>query len=179
VVSFKGEGDIPAPIERVASVIFDTTRATEWVSDLAESKIVKWTSKDEYVEYDRIKTPPVIMKDREFVSRVKLTVDPKLKEMSFAYVPTEVPETPLQGKYVRGSLLNSGFVLRGLPGGKGTHLVGEMHCDPKGGVPKWLVNWFQKGWPSDTFKNLKKQVAKEDIRLDDHVMGFFAAGASK
>src|SRR5690349_8969755 len=36
VLAFKGEGVVPAPIEKVATIIFDTTRAPEWVVDLAE-----------------------------------------------------------------------------------------------------------------------------------------------
>ena len=36
VIAFKGEGDISASILRVASVLVDTSRATEWIDSLTE-----------------------------------------------------------------------------------------------------------------------------------------------
>ena len=172
LLAFKGEGDVNAPIERVAAVIFDTTRAPEWIVDLEESKIVKWISKNEYIEYDHVKTPPVIMKDRDFVSLVKMNVDPKTGEMTFQYksvVDPLVPET----RHVRGNLMNTTFVLKPIAGNTKTHVMGEIYCDPKGAVPKWLVNWFQQDWPLDTFKNLRAQVTKTDIRVDAKISELF------
>jgi hypothetical protein len=47
--------------------------------------------------------------------------------------------------------------------GKGTRVSGDVHCDPRGAVPTWLVNFFQKEWPHTTFKKLRAQVAKPNI----------------
>src|SRR5258708_2555866 len=52
VIAFKGEGDISASILRVASVLIDTSRATEWIDSLAQARTVKQLSEDEYIEYD-------------------------------------------------------------------------------------------------------------------------------
>jgi hypothetical protein len=40
---------------------------------------------------------------------------------------------------------------------------GDVHCDPRGSIPTWIVNYFQKDWPRTTFKNLRTQVAKRNI----------------
>jgi hypothetical protein len=42
--------------------------------------------------------------------------------------------------------------------------VTEVHSDPKGSIPKWLVNRFQKSWAYGTIKGLRAQVNKAGIQ---------------
>ena len=174
VLAFRGEGDVDAPLTKVATIIFDTKRAPEWIEDLVSSKIVRWLSSDEWVEYDHVATPPIIMKDRDFVSKVKLTIDAKTKSIKFLYLNTVDADSP-ETKYIRGDLMNTTFLLTSIDGDKRTHVVGEIHCDPKGSVAKWLVNFFQSDWPIDTIRNLRKQGAKPDIKEDEKILTLFNA----
>ena len=64
---------------------------------------------------------------------------------------------------VRGTLISSTFVLTSTPDGLGTYVTGDVDCDPRGSVPNWIVNFFQKDWPHDTLMSLRKQVAKSNI----------------
>src|SRR5689334_3935757 len=48
VYEFKGVGMVDAPISKIATVIFDSTRTPEWMPDLAFSKLVRWISIDEF-----------------------------------------------------------------------------------------------------------------------------------
>ncbi len=66
LIAFKGEGVVNASIIRVATVLTDSSRATEWVDSLAESKIVRTVSETETIHYDHIATP-FVLKDRDFV----------------------------------------------------------------------------------------------------------------
>src|SRR5262245_45461719 len=50
IIAFKGEGVVNASILRVASVLVDTSRATEWIDSLTEAKTLKKISEDEYIE---------------------------------------------------------------------------------------------------------------------------------
>lgn len=72
LLSFKAEGIIDAPIDLVLSVVLDTDRSTEWISNLSESAVVRWIDeRREYVQFTRVDVPwPV--KDRVFISRVAL-----------------------------------------------------------------------------------------------------------
>ena len=45
-----------------------------------------------------------------------------------------------------------------------TYVEARVFTDPKGSIAKWLVNFFQQGWPQDTFEGLRKQAAKSDIK---------------
>ncbi len=65
--------------------------------------------------------------------------------------------------YIRGDLVSSTFVLTPTADGKGTRVVGDVHCDPRGSVSTWIVNFFQKDWPRSTLRSLRTQVAKTNI----------------
>jgi hypothetical protein len=161
VIAFKGEGLVRAPLVRVASVIFDTSRATEWIDSLAEARVVRRVGETEYVEYDHF-TTPFVMKDRDFVTLNQLSYDPARQAITIRMRSTTDPAAPPTG-YVRGELVSSTFVLTPTADGKATLVSGDVHCDPRGSVAKWIVNYFQKDWPRSTLKSLRAQVAKPNI----------------
>ena len=161
IIAFKGEGVINAPILRVASILVDSSRATEWVESLIEARTLRHVSETEYIEYDHVGTP-FVMKDRDFVLDCKLELEPASKKATLKFHSVTDPLAPTTS-YVRGELMSSGFALTALEHGTKTQIVAEVHCDPKGSVAKWIVNWFQKTWPHSTIMRLRAQAAKPDI----------------
>jgi hypothetical protein len=158
VIAFKGVGVLEAPLARVASIILDVEHAHEWVDSMEESKLLKRLSPLEYVAYSHIGTP-FVMKDREFVSHVQMEIDPASKSFSLTYKMVDDESAP-KTSYIRGQLIHSRFLLQSLDGGKRTSLLAEVHADPRGSVPKWIVNLFQRAWPKNTFKGIQKQLEK-------------------
>jgi len=171
VVAFRGEAVIDAPILRVASVLVDEDRSKEWVDSLVVNKILRKLNDHDYVLYNHVGMP-FILKDREFVSIVHVTPDQEKQTFDLAYTPTEDPDAP-KTDYVRGLLHKSEFFLRSIDGGKRCEIEVEILCDPKGAIPKWLVNLFQASWPENTIEALRKQVAKPDVKDDARLMPFF------
>lgn len=163
LVAFKGEGIVDAPLLLVGSVLVDTSRSTEWVDSLVESKIVRKVNEQEYVTYSHIATP-IVMKDRDFVTDTKLEVDPLKKKLFIRMHSVSDPAAP-QTSYIRGEIMNSMFELTSIGDGKKTRVLTEIHCDPKGNVADWIVNLFQKGWPYNTLKSLRTQVNKPDVAV--------------
>jgi START domain len=161
IVALKGEGTIDAPVWKVASVLLDTQRAPEWVDSLKESRVVKRLGDDEYIEFNHLHLP-LILKDREFVSDVRIDVDARDHSVTLAYRPADGREVP-NGHAVRGEILSGAFHARSLGAGRGTILSAELHCDPKGAIPAWVVNFFQKSWPRNTLEGIRRQVAKSDV----------------
>lgn len=161
VIAFKGDGIVAAPVVRVASVVFDTVRASEWIDSLVEARVVRRISDFEYVEYDHFGTP-FVMKDRDFVTWNRMEYDPVQHAITIRIRSTTDPGAPATS-YVRGILVSSTFVFTPTADGKGTRVTGDVHCDPRGSVPKWIVNFFQKDWPHNTLKSLRAQVAKLDV----------------
>ncbi len=162
LVSLRGVGVVEAPLALVATVIFDTARRREWIDGLEDSRIIRWQDKDNFVEYDHIGLP-FFLKDRDFVSKINMSYDQSRKEMVFHYQPSDDPSVP-HTNYVRGELINAVFILSSIDDKK-TLVDAEFLCDPKGWIPKWLVNFFLNDWPKTTFRNLRKEVLK-DLSVD-------------
>lgn len=166
VIAFRGEGIVDAPIEKVASIIVDTTRATEWIDSLVSSKVVRKLPGTDFIEYDHVGIMfpfDTVMSDRDFVSHVYLEGDPAGR-FTVSYLPAEDEQAPVLKKYTRGTM-TCVFKMTKMSLEDETYVEAEIHCDPRGTVPKWLVNFFQEGWPQTTFENLRKQAKKSDIQV--------------
>jgi hypothetical protein len=161
VIAFKGDGVIDAPLVKVATVMLDDARASEWVDSLVESRVVRVLNLFEFIEYNHIGMP-VLTSDREFVTDVKMTLDPNAKSFTMTYRSVDDPAVPM--KNVRGDMMLSVFTVTSIENGTKTRLQAELHADPKGWLPKFLVNFFQKDWPRGTFEGIRKQAAKTDIK---------------
>jgi len=174
LIEFRGNGVVEAPLPLVATVIFNTDRRREWIKGLAESRILRLDGKDDYIEYDHIDMP-IFFEDRDFVSRIQIHFDRSGKELVFHYQPSDDPSAPHTG-YLRGEMLNMTFHLSSIEHDTKTRVDAEFLCDPKGWIPKWLVNYFLKDWPKITFRNLRKEVLRSDISVDSRFSDLLKAG---
>jgi hypothetical protein len=161
VIAFRGDGDIDAPIARVASILIDIERGPEWMDSLVDAHAVRRVSETEYVEYDHIGTP-FVMVDRDLVYTAKLELLPESKQLVLRFHSVDDPLAP-KTRYIRAQLMESSFVLTPLDHCARTHIVADIHTDPMGSVAKWIVNWFQKSWPHNTIVSLRRQAQKADI----------------
>jgi hypothetical protein len=162
-LAFRGEGDIDEPLLLVGSVLVDIKRDREWIDSLVESKILRTVSETEYVTYTHIGTP-ITMSDRDFVTDVTLAIEPAQKRLDLQMHSVSDPAAPTT-RYVRGELTRSSFTLTSIDGGRRTHVVAEIHCDPKGSIAAWIVNKFQNDWGYNTIKSLRAQVRKPDVAV--------------
>lgn len=176
VVALRGEGFISAPIARVASVLVDRKRSTEWIDRLVKTKVIRHISETEAVNWNHIRTPSPL-KDRDFVFKTLITTNPAKKQVVFSYHSVTDSLAPEYDAYVRGSFQSGKFELTMVErtnkdGAKtrGTNVVAEVLVDPRGSVPSFLVNMVQKSWPHKTLMALRKQVAKPDIKDDPRVV---------
>lgn len=170
VVAFRAEGTIGAPIVRVASVLADDARAPEWIDSLAEARLVRVLPPNEFIEYNHLRTPPLFA-DRDFVCRGRIEVDRQRQTFVMSLWPTTDPALPV-GRYIRGTMSGS-WRLQAMDGGRKTYVIAEMTGDPKGAIPKWVVNMFQSEWPHNTLMSLRRQVAKSDVGILPQVSAVF------
>ena len=160
-VAFRGEGDVDAPLLRVGSVLVDVAREKEWIDSVAEARVLRRISDTDYVVYSHVATPPT-MTDRDFVADVTLGVDAARRSLVVRMHSVDDPAAPSTG-YVRGALEESSFTLTSLGDGSRTHVVAEIHCDPRGSVASFIVNFFQKNWGYKTLASLRRQVGRQDV----------------
>ncbi len=169
-VAFRGEGDVNAPLLIVGSVLVDVSRSREWVDSVVESHLLRQVSDTEYVTYAHIGTP-FPLTDREFVTDVVLSLDAASKTMTIRMHSVNDPAAPKTG-FVRGDLVDGSWVLTSIADGKRTHVAAEIHANPKGSIPSWVVNMFQKNWGYNTLMSLRKQVAKPDTTAHPRLFAF-------
>jgi hypothetical protein len=161
LLAMRGEATVDASIIKVANVLVDVQRAPEWMENMAEVRPLRRLGEGELVVYSHIKTP-FILKDRDFVTKSKLELVPESKQIRISVRSIDDPLAP-PTSYVRGHIMNSSFVLTSVEGDK-TRITAEIHTDPKGAIPNWIVNHFQKNWAFNTLTRLRKQAAKSDIK---------------
>lgn len=169
--AFRAEGEIEAPVGKVASVLIDLTRRKEWNSDVGEARTLRQISATERLDYWVIETPFVI-KDRDFVLHTKAEFDVPNNTLFLKFHSTDDPAMPETSR-VRGKIHNSYYSLTPSPDGKKTKVVFLVHVDPMGSCPKWIVNMFQKGYPHRNLTALRKQVMKPDIGEHAQVKALF------
>lgn len=159
--SMRGVGIVDAPVRLVALVLLDDPRAPEWVDSLAESRVVRVLSPYEYIEYNHV-AMPTFVRDREFITHVSLAVS---RADATAYIRSAPSDDAAiaHTKIIRG-LLSGYYALQSIDGGKRTLLTIELHSDPAGLIPAWLVNLFQKDWARATIAGIRRQTKKADLK---------------
>lgn len=167
IKSVKGTGIVDAPVVKVALVLLDDDHAPDWVDSLAEARVVRRVSPTEYIEYNHVKMP-LIVSDREFVTNVTITVDREKKTVVMRSVPAAEDEVKKTPAWVRGEL-SALYVLESIDEGARTRLTVEVDADPKGALPPFIVNFFQKDWSRDTIKGIRSQVKKDLAQPRDFV----------
>jgi hypothetical protein len=156
LVAFKGVTELDAPLEKVLWVLADNEHRTEWIDLCAESRVLEQVSAFETVIYQRYALPWYLT-DRDYVYRAKATrgADGTVTLVLASCEHRDAPATV----GIRAQLIESSYVLTAL-GPNRTRIAIEIHTDPKGMVPDWLVNLVQKSWPVKTLQGIRKQVSR-------------------
>jgi hypothetical protein len=175
LLAFKGETTLDAPIDRVLSVVLDADRVGEWIPRIVESTVLRWErGSNEYIQFTRFNAPwPV--KDRVFLSRVVLEIDPVTSRTSLRYynAPEETLPVRDDGPAIHGSAGGSYYLLEPADGGRATRLLAISAADPKGSLPVWLINWAGTSWAHETMSSLRAQVMRSDVHLLPIVRGLY------
>jgi len=163
----------------VLSVCLDAERAGEWIGLLSESAVLRWLDDGEAdVQLTRFDLPwPV--RDRVFVSRVEIDVDPASRAATLTYFESHVSheddETLAIDDAIRGSTAGTHFRMRPIAGGERTLFTGVGIADPRGAIPVWFVNWAGRSVPHRTLEALRRQVGKPDVAVSPGVASLYEA----
>jgi hypothetical protein len=167
VIAIRGEAVVDASIVRVVSVLMDSARLPQWMDRLAETRRIRTQGERHYVEYSRANVP-FPLTDRDFVVETWVETDAAKKRLLLKAHSVVDPSAPVNS-LVRGEVLSSTFTLTPVDHSQRTRVVAEVHTDPKGSIPKWLVNLTQKSWAHTTIMGLRAQVRKPNVADDPEV----------
>jgi hypothetical protein len=155
IVAFRGSTTIDANIVKVVSVLRDDAKKPEWISDLAETEVILQKNILQKLEYNRTKAPWPLQ-DRDFIYNADVKINKEKGEVEVSISSATHADYPVRAGVVRGELTASRYFMRSVDGGKKTYIEVEILADPKGSVPKWVVNIFQSMWPSNTLSNIRR-----------------------
>jgi hypothetical protein len=162
VKAFRGEITLDASVSKISWVLADNKHRKDWVDRLETVVGLEKKSADKAVVYQSFDLPFPIS-DRDMVIQGSFVIDNKAQKVYLNLKSVEHPKAP-ETVGVRAQLHHSKYVLTPVNGGKQTKVEVEILTDPKGLLPKWLVNIIQKKWPYKTLMGLKNQVNKPFVK---------------
>jgi hypothetical protein len=156
---FRGRGVVNAPVAAILAVFSDVPRATEWMDSCSGSRIVADVSDREKVVYNRTRAPwPV--SDRDAVLHNIATFDEARREVRLDFWSVADAHAPPVAGVVRMPFLRGHWVLSPSSDGMTTNVEYQVHANPGGRLPDWLVNYVSRDLPFRTITGLRAQVKR-------------------
>ena len=153
----KGETILPVSTARLFAAINDAPACPEWADTCKASYIHQKISQHEFFIYT-LNDLPWPVKDRDVLAHVKWHQD---GEGAVVMQSKAVSNRVAKKKgIVRIEMATAQWRFMPLDSGS-TAASFEIHMDPNGSIPSWLLNRLILNSPFTTFNNLAKQAAKE------------------
>ena len=169
--AFRGEMVADITMGKLLKVFLSPESRKEWVALYKDSQNLIMPTPFDLTYWIRFGLPWPIS-DRDYVLRAIAKADRKNRLFTTMIESVEHPEKPKQDCCVRGQAFGTYYRFQALPGQKKVKMEVEVHTDPKGALPSWLVNLVQKSWPRDTLKGLLKEAQKPDVTPDPDYVGW-------
>lgn len=171
VMAYRAEAMIDAPIARVMAIVKDTPSRSKWADRVQHAELVRELSPCERIEYMQADAPwPV--KDRDVVYRVRYQYDLARSLVAMRVESVEDSFRPVDDDHVRAVIHNGDVELVAVDGGKRVRATVELHADPRGSIPKWIVDIVQKRAPKKSLFNLMRELKRTALPDDAMTLRF-------
>lgn len=158
VKEFRGITRIQAPLSAFVAVFHDVAAFAEWMPSTLSARILESHGDAEHIHYIEISAPwPV--RNRDAIYRFTYSQDPRTRTVTLEMVCLPDFEPRKTGK-VRIPRARGMYRFQPMDNGE-VEVVFQMHTEPGGGIPPWLVNWRIVDAPYQTLIRLKDQVRLE------------------
>jgi START domain-containing protein len=152
VVAFRGVTYANLAIGKLLAVFGDGNQRKNWVDRYVEHKtFAKSEGSETYWIHFGLPWP---VSDRDYVLQAISKDDPENHRVTVDIRSVESADKGPDDCCVRATVHGTFYEFTALPGEEKTKIIVEVHTDPKGSIPTWLVNLIQKSWPSKTLHNL-------------------------
>jgi len=155
IVPFKAVMSIPASIEEVAAVLEDMPRRSEWVARFGGSVLLERWGDYDRTEYVRMRMPWPLS-DRTARVRVLVSVSRHRNVVSIVGRSVRARGRPDLPEFVLAEVYESTFQMARRAGS--TEVTALAFVDPRGNLPKWVVNLFTGREARRTLVGLRRQV---------------------
>ena len=158
VMAFRGDTVAPVHIGKLIAAFIDRNQRKFWVDRFADQQTLEVISPLSEIYWIRFGLPFPIT-DRDYVFRADSTNDAAHHVFTAKIKSVNDPRKGPDDCCVRAIAYGTFYRFEALPGEK-TRMIVEVHTDPKGAIPDWLVNIIQKKWPSKTLSALIRHSAR-------------------
>lgn len=151
--SIKVETEFVGKAEDLVSILMDVGTHSTWAYGTKSASVLKRISDKELIFYKEIKSPALMVSERDIVIQMKVTGNASSKSIvveSFA-IPNFIP---VKESLVRIRTSNEKWIITPLANER-IEINYFLQFDPGGALPPMLVNLFVTKGPYDTFSNLK------------------------
>lgn len=161
IVPIKVEGEIEAPITAIMENLRSIEGSEEWTPDLIKKTTLEDLGPRKAITYS-LTNMPWPLYDRVLILENELFLD-KRRKLLFVQSKTvnfDRSKIPSVKKTIEAMVGYSKMGFRPISKNK-TFVEFTAWVDPKGSIPAWVINFFQKKWPITFFEALEE-------RCDDH-----------
>jgi hypothetical protein len=170
-VAFRGEATLPMSPMRILSIMSNIDRYTEWNRNIKKVVLLERKSISERIQYMETFVP-FPYQNREVVVRITTRWNPDEKAIEVTSHSVDDPRAPTDTGCVRAKVIFTRYFLRPSPDWMSTQMTIEIHADPMGNIPGWLVNIFQKGWHRKTFQALTQRAKDPTVQNNPEIRKF-------
>ena len=167
MMAFRGLKRLKVPIAKVAYVLTnaDVEQKKRWIDMVKDFRVVEKITPQINISYSSYDLP-FPLDDRDFVIKSTQIADRANRRLTIELKSVEHAQYPaIRSAGVRAQLFASSFILQDA-GAEGTDVTCEIHTDPMGWLPAWVVNVINRNWPVNTLSRLEEEALKPDTK--DH-----------
>ena len=153
IKEFKGTTKVKSNLSAFLGLLSDAKACPKWIHQCKSSKVLKTISQTERINYN-ITDLPFPVTDRDVVIHSKVSQDPKTKIVTVRLTGKKSYKKEVGGLvrveklsgYWRFKPLGNGFV----------QVTYQVHSEPGGSLPGWLINSGVVDMPYETLRKMKK-----------------------
>lgn len=162
LLAFKAVGILPINMGKMMAALRTVDSTIKWDKNTVRKITVQEISDIEAITYSESKIPWPFY-NRDVVLHNKLFLDKK--EQIFYVISRSVEHKahPAKQNLVRAQINYARFRTKPIDKNK-TYVEFEVHADPMGVIPNWIVNSVQKDFPYDFLRGLTNYCKKADLK---------------
>jgi hypothetical protein len=163
------ECELSAKQEAILALLLDIPAADKWIPQTKAWYYIRRPSATECYYYSELRMPWPVW-NRDYVVHLKASQQPATKTITVdaEVVAGEVPE---KEGIVRVNTSTVKWVLYPLQNGR-TQLIYQLHTNPGGSLPGWVVNYFAKQAAIDIIQRMRDLVQRPPY--SNATLSFFA-----
>lgn len=164
---FRGEMKVKSTLTALVALVEDVNAATSWIHNCGGLDIIERKADNNLIIY-MITEAPWPVKNRDSIIESLLSQDPQSLTVRIDMtVRNDV--FPEDDEFVRITNMQGSWTFEPVADGW-VNVTYQVHADPGGGIPNWLINSLVVDAPYYTLKNMREKVREAKYQSPDLVL---------